>query len=151
MSKAASLAVLGSTATCQVMKAGSLAASEAARHLLVDILRRPAQAQNVFSQMSDLAQASMGGYATSQQNRSVVSTVKNDLAEQQDTCLVAALRACLQDMGVAVPKPLGVLLDSPAGCCRLAEMLVDVLEEAAPSDIPECRVFVQSFIDELGA
>lgn len=149
IAKVAELAALGSTATCQAMKAGSLAASEASRHLLMDMLRRPAQVQNVFSQISEAVQSTTGGYATPQHTRTVDSTVRNDLVERQNACIVMALRTCLQDMGVATPKPLSVLLDSPAGCCRLAEMLVDVLEEGLPSDIPECRVFVQSFLDEL--
>jgi len=127
------LAAAGSAITKQVVAAGNLAASEAARHLLLDMVRRPHRVQDMLTQVSE---AVRGG-----------SKASDGALEQ--FAVSAGLRACLADLGVAVPAALQSLLDSPQGCSRLCEMLSDVLEAADSQNPAECAAFVDSFLCEL--
>jgi len=61
----------------------------------------------------------------------------------------AALQACLDDLGVVVPKTLASGLDCPWACCRLCEMLIDTLEARQPRNAFECAAGIQGFLEEL--
>lgn len=156
----------------QVLNAGSLAASSVAQNLLMDALKRPEHAQTVLRQVQEVIPvptliAGNGGYAAASSSSSAAAgltigavptstsgsrgCVDRDRSYrgEQQAALVSAVQACLNDLGVHVPKPIGQLLNCPLGCSRLCEMLVDLLEASGPEDVSVSTVLIQSFLDEL--
>lgn len=124
----------------QIGTVGTLAASTAARELLVDIARHPQQA---VALLRNSLPASRAGAMP----RSRLDDLR--FLEGQGREVVESTKACFTDLGVRVPKPLNPLLDSPIGSNRLCEVLVDVLESTPVDSPPMCAALVQNFLDEL--
>lgn len=152
-------AAVATTAANPWFAAGTLAASAAARNLLMDIAQRPHEAVGLVSQVSRaLPSSPLGQTQPSLQallgiplNNSVPRGLNEERRyqqEQQDT-LVAAVGTCFRDLNAHVAKPLSPLLACPFGCSLLCEMLVDLLEREVPEDATECVAYIQSFLEGL--
>lgn len=148
---AARVAATSSAAGLVVRSAGevALAASrQAATELMVDMARRPQQAHRVFEQVRRSLPA-IPVVMPARQAQGVDRDDPRRRREEQDDALLAAFRSCLSRLEVQVPKSLGQVLEDPAGCSRLCEILVDVLEEAGPREERGCSVIMKSFLEDL--
>lgn len=129
----------------EALVAGGVAASSAARELLIDALRRPQRARDVLTQAARAVP--IPGARSTRWRHSIQEQQRYE--EQQGAAVVAALRDFVVHMGVTVPKTLRPLFDSPTSCCTFCEVLVDLLEDTKPSVLPACAALVQQLLDEL--
>eukprot|EP00747_Dinoflagellata_sp_TGD_P207250 gnl/TRDRNA2_/TRDRNA2_80836_c0_seq1.p1 gnl/TRDRNA2_/TRDRNA2_80836_c0~~gnl/TRDRNA2_/TRDRNA2_80836_c0_seq1.p1 ORF type:complete len:386 (-),score=64.77 gnl/TRDRNA2_/TRDRNA2_80836_c0_seq1:195-1352(-) len=123
--------------------AGTLAASRAARELLLDAVRHPKQAADLLSRAMP-AQAGFGmGSGPHTHDMEITRRA------EQSEALSSALHACFDHLGVMAPRQLATLLEGQWPCLRMCEMLVDALEARSSQNSFECAAVVQCFLDEL--
>ncbi|CAK0882335.1 unnamed protein product [Prorocentrum cordatum] len=132
-----------------VLRAGSLAASEAAQSCCWTS-RRPEYAAGLLLHAAPALAAAVAGSASAAGSGSGRGLPEAQ-REQEGRAIVASFRDCLVNLGVSMPKSLAPLAGCPYGCSRLCEMFVDVFEGADCHDLETCRVLFQSFLDELHA
>eukprot|EP00929_Paragymnodinium_shiwhaense_P100279 TRINITY_DN624_c1_g2_i7.p1 TRINITY_DN624_c1_g2~~TRINITY_DN624_c1_g2_i7.p1 ORF type:complete len:150 (-),score=32.28 TRINITY_DN624_c1_g2_i7:169-618(-) len=121
-----------------LLSSGALAASSAARGFILDVAKRPRQALGIVNQVLPGASAP----ARSLQAASLRQQ------EQRDAVLVA-LKTVLDELGVLLNKEAAPLLETPLGCIRFCELMVDILEEAQPRSAPEYAAYVQMLVDSM--
>lgn len=148
--------------------AGHLIAREAIESLVMDAISRPSRAAEVASQigghlpqLGDVASQlgavmpQVAGRLPLPQGagfRELVDAPADEerrYRETQGAAVVRAFRDCLADMRVTVSKQTEPLLGSPASCCRLCEVLVDILEVEKPAYASGCAAVVRAFVNDM--
>lgn len=112
---------------------------EIASSVVVDVLRNPKKAMEI------LHKAVPASGSSGPRRPSLAEELA--LRREQDEALVAAFSDCLVYLGVVPPKAVRAMCSSPAYCCRLSALLVDILEVERLSSTQACAAVVQRFLD----
>lgn len=129
----------------QMVTAGSLASSAAARQLLLEVASKPQSAVRAASSCLPQRDDRSSSSGRSSQPRTEASRIRG---------LPDVLKAVLASLGLCLPEALIPVAATHQGAVELCEMLVDVLdtlETRGDVGSSECTAALQHFFDEIAS